>query len=87
MLPEHDLNEDKRERHEPKSVGSLRRYRGLMAGLLSMWADALAPVLQMVIAEWLRYAVPSGDQLRYGHAMIRSYSLDMKIDDDDLPAE
>jgi hypothetical protein len=87
LLPEHGLNEDKRERHEPKSVGSLRLYRGAMSGLLSMPSDALASVLQMVIADRLRYAALSGDQLRYGHAAIRSYSLDMKIDDDDLPDE
>jgi hypothetical protein len=35
ILPDHDLNEDKREGHEPKTVGSLEFHSGRLIVLLS----------------------------------------------------
>jgi hypothetical protein len=87
FLPRHDLNEGERERHEPKAVGSLQLYRGRLTGLLSIPSDALPPVLQMMIADRFRFAVLQGERLRYGRALIRTYHLDMTIEEDDLPPE
>jgi hypothetical protein len=87
FLPHHDLNEDKRERHEPKAVGSLHLFRGRLTGLLSIPSDALPSVLQMVIADRFRFAVLHGNRLRYGRALIRSFRLEMTIEEDDLPPD
>ena len=45
FLPDHDLNEDKRERHEPKAVGSLELHGWRLMGLLSTPSDVLPPIL------------------------------------------
>ena len=87
FLPDHDLKEDKRERHEPKCVGSLQLYRGHLMGLLSIPADVLSPVLQMMIADRFRFAVLHGERLRYGRALIRSYRLEMTVEEDDMPPD
>jgi hypothetical protein len=73
FLPDHDLNEGERDRHEPTAVGSLHLYRGRLTGLLPVPSDALAPVLQMMIADRFRFVVLSGDRLRYGHAATRAH--------------
>jgi hypothetical protein len=46
---------------------------------------ALPPVLQMIIADRFRFIVLRGDKLRYGRALIRTYRLEMTIDEDDVP--
>ncbi len=87
FLPDRELNEDKRARHEPNAVGSLQLHRGHLTGLLSIPSDALPSVLQMVIAGRFKFVVAHGDRLRYGRAAIRHYRLEMTIRDDDLPLE
>jgi hypothetical protein len=87
FLPDHDLNEDKRERHEPKAVGSLELHSGRLIGLLSIPSDVLPPILQMMIADRFRFAVLHGERLRYGRALIRSYRLKMAIEEEDMPLD
>lgn len=62
-------------------------YRGDLQGLFPMPSDALPPVLTMLTAGRLRYVVMSGAKMRYGHARIQSFRLEMDLDEDDLPPE
>lgn len=52
-----------------------------------MPADALAPVLQMLITGKFRYVVVNGDRPRYRQGLFRSYRFETTMSDDDLPAE
>lgn len=55
--------------------------------LLRMPSDAIAPVLQMLIAEKFKYVVLNGDKPRYGQGSVRSYRFEMKTTEDDLSPE
>lgn len=87
FMPTQRMNESERSKDTPNSVGSIQLYRGTFKPLLSMPADALAPVLQMLIGERFKYVVLHGDKPRYGHGLIRSYRFEMQMSEDDLPPE
>lgn len=87
FLPNPELNEARRDKHEPRFIGSLSLHHGKLDALLSMPADVLPDVLQMLIANRFRYAVLDGTKLRYRQGEVRSLRLEMKIEDDDLPPE
>ena len=87
FLPSPDLNASERSRDEPKAVGSFQIHDRTFKPLLEMPADALAPVLQMLIAGKFRYVVMNGGKPHYRQGSIRSYRFEMTVSDDDLPAE
>jgi hypothetical protein len=87
FLPDKRLNEGERERHQPVSIGHLNLRSGQMYGVMSMPADALPLLLTMATAEKLRYVVMHGEKFRYGNANLKSFRVEMNIDEDDLPAE
>jgi hypothetical protein len=41
----------------------------------------------MLIGDRLHYAVMTGDKLRYRHGRIRSFRLQMSMEEDDMPAD
>ena len=71
---------------EPSSVGSVSISSGRFEALLTMPCDALVPVLQMLIAERFRFIDLRGGRMRYRSAKIKSYRLEMNMDEDDMPA-
>jgi len=81
------LNEGQRERDSPIGIGSLNLHRRHLQGIFPMPADALPMLLTMLTADKLRYVVMSGEQMRYGHARIQSFRMEMSIDEDDLPPD
>jgi hypothetical protein len=69
----------------PRAVGSLTLNLALgrvLQGLLTLPADALAPVLVMLTADRLKYVVLDGSPLRHRRALIRDYSLEMTLDEE-----
>lgn len=87
FLPDEAYNRDKWDRHKRPHVGSVSLHRGRFEALCSMPANALAPILTMLAADKIKYAVLDGAKLRYGHADITHYRLDMSMDEDDLPPD
>lgn len=87
LLPDARLDAGARGRHEPTMVGSVQLNRGRFQGLISIPTDVVGPILQMLIADRFRVVVMEGDKLRYGHAVIRSFRLDTRLEEDDLPSE
>lgn len=87
FLPDKRLNEGERERNQPVSVGHLNLRAGHMNGIMSMPADALPLLLTLAAAEKLRYVVIQGDPFRYGNAAVKSFRVEMSIDEDDLPVD
>lgn len=85
LMPDRRLNEGERERDEPHSCGSLHLHRGHFQVLLPLPLDALPSVLQIASVDRLRYVVITGDRLRYGHSLVRTYRLQRTLDKDDLP--
>lgn len=87
FMPNNNLNEENRQHHEPNSVGSLNLNKGVLQGLLSLPADALVPILQMLTADRFRYVLMNGTKLRYRQGTLQSFGLDETLDEDDLPPE
>lgn len=84
-MPDLRLNEGERERYERHSCGSLNLHRGHLRALLPIPLDALPSVLQIASSDHLRYVVITGDKLRYGQGLVRTYRLQRNLDKDDLP--
>ncbi len=87
FLPDKRLNEGEQERNRPLSVGHLNLRSGRMYGVMSMPTDALPPLLTIATAGRLRYVVMQGERLRYGNAGVKSFRVEMNIDEDDLPVD
>lgn len=52
-----------------------------------MPADVLSPLLTMLTAGKIKYVVLQGAKLRYGRGQLDHYSLEMTMNEDDLPSE
>jgi hypothetical protein len=88
VLPDRRLNEGDNHNGGGKPYcGSLNLHRGHFQALLPMPLDVLPCVLQMAVADRLRYVVITGDKLRYGRGSVHIYRLQRTIDEDDLAAD
>jgi hypothetical protein len=90
FIPSRDLREPMPVgRERPRAVGSFNKSRGsdVLQGLLSMSEDVLPALLPMLISERLRYVVLFGEKLKRRSALIRSYSFQSIITEDDLPPD
>jgi hypothetical protein len=83
LMPEYGLNRERREAHKPDSVGSIHISRGRAEILLPVPASALGPLLQMLSDGRFKFVSLHGDVLQRGRARIRSYRLEMHIDEGD----
>ena len=87
LLPTPEYDHGQRKDLKLLAVGSLRLKPYELTGLLSIPADALAPILTVLGAGRLRYVVMRGAPLKHRQARLRSFSLDKTINEDDLPPE
>jgi len=87
FLPDVRLKQEARGHDEPRCVGSLHRDRGMLHALLSMPADALDPVLQMMITGRMRYVVMNGTPFHYREVLVDHYRVDSTYNPEDLPPE
>jgi len=87
LMPNRLQNNERYEIAEPNSVGSVSVSRGRFEALLTIPEDVLAPVLQMLIAEKLRFIDLHGERMRYRSATIKSYRLEMHMDEEDRSAD
>lgn len=85
MFPRTTDKEDRFRAEGPKSVGSVQFTRGQFTAMLTMPDDALAPVLEMLIAGKFRFLNMHGHRMRYGSGLVTSYALQMKIEEEDMP--
>jgi hypothetical protein len=85
-LPDIGPQEMKREgQPPPRAVGSLHIQETRLMGNLSMAADALGPVMQMLIADRLKYVVLDGERMRWRKALIRHYEIMTQVTVEDYP--
>jgi hypothetical protein len=87
LLPSNDMSEERRKDYKPIALGGLDVYRDMIKGSIGIPADALPPILQMLIAEEFKFVLLRGSKFRYRSARLTSLRLEMKLDEDDLPPE
>jgi hypothetical protein len=75
---------EKRE-HRPLSVGYIDLREAKLTGGFSMAADAIGPVMQVLLAGRLKYIVLDGETVRYRKARIRHYRFEPRIELEDYP--
>lgn len=84
LFPSTNLLEERRKDLKPIAVGSIETYPDRLDGRLSIPADMLPSVLQVLAAGRLKYLVMRGSKFRYRSARLVSFSLGSKLDEDDL---
>lgn len=84
LFPSISLEEDRRNDLKPIAVGAIEVYPERLNANVGIPADALIPILQMLISSRLKFVVMRGSKFRYRSARLQSYSLATKLDEDDL---
>jgi hypothetical protein len=84
LLPTNDMSEAKRKGYD--RAGSLDALPGIIRGSIGIPADVLSPILQMLIAKELNFILMTGSEFRHRSARLTGLRLEMKLDEDDLPA-
>lgn len=84
LFPSTSLEEERRRDLKPIAVGAIEAYPERLDANLSIPSDALVPILQMLIADRLKFVVMRGAKFRYRSARLHSYSLGTKLDEDDF---
>jgi hypothetical protein len=84
LFPRISLVEELRKDLKPIAVGSIEVYPERLDANLGIPSDALVPILQLLIADRLKFVVMRGSKFRYRSARLHSYSLGTKLDEDDL---
>lgn len=83
LFPSLSLEEERRKDLKPIAVGAIEANPERLDANLSIPSDALAPILQMLIAGRLKFVVMRGSKFRYRSAPMHSYTLGTKLDEDD----
>jgi hypothetical protein len=71
----------------PRAVGSLNVQGSILTGYLSMPADALGPVMQMLLGDRFKYVLLDGEPMRYRKALIRHYEFTEHHKEEDYPPD
>jgi hypothetical protein len=87
LLPTIDMSEEKRKAYEPIALGSFDIYPGIIRGSIGIPADALSPILQVLIAKELKFVLMTGSKFRHRSARLTGLRLEMKLDEDDEPED
>ena len=87
LLPNNNMSEERRKDYKPIALGALDIYQDMIKGSIGIPADALSPILQMLIAKQLKFVLLRGSKFRYRSARLTGLQLEMKLDEEDLPAE
>jgi hypothetical protein len=85
LLPSFDMGEERRKDFKPIALGGLEAYPDRIDGHVGIPADALPPILQMLIAGRFKFVLMRGSKFHYRSARLVSLRLEMKQTEDDIP--
>lgn len=87
LLPSNDMSEERRKDYKPIALGAFDLYPDRIRGSVGIPADALPPILQMLIAREFKFVLLRGSKFRYRSARLTGLRLEMRLTEDDMPAE
>jgi len=87
LLPSSGMSEERRKDYKPIALGGLDIYPDMIKGSIGIPADALSPILQMLIAKELKFILLTGSKFRYRSARLTGLRLEMRLTDDDAPVD
>lgn len=85
LLPSNDMSEERRKDYKPIALGGLDVYQDMIKGSIGIPADALPPILQMLIAKEFKFVLLRGSKFRYRSARLTGLRIEMRLTDDDMP--
>ncbi len=85
LLPVVGMNPGQRKDLEPLAVGSLESRDDGIVGLISIPMDVLPAILQMLVAERLKFIAMGGGRFQHRRARLNGFRLEMKMDEEDMP--
>jgi hypothetical protein len=83
LLPDRNLDEERRKNHEPISLGTLELQDDKMVGFLPIPMDVLPSVLQMLIGDRFKFLAMSGTELYRRSTRLTGFSLEMDMEEDE----
>jgi hypothetical protein len=75
LFPTINLEEERRKELKPLALGALEFYPDRIDTILGIPSDAVAPMLQMLTADRLKFVVLRGTKFRYRSARLHSFRL------------
>jgi hypothetical protein len=88
LLPSSAMSEERRKDYKPRALGGLEVHPDMIRGSIGIPMDVLSPILQMLIAGYLKFVLLTGSRFRHRSARLTGLRLAMKLTEDDLlPAE
>jgi hypothetical protein len=84
LMPGRDAEARDAGRERPKGIGGVHLHGDRFVAYLGMPRDALAPVLQMLVAGKSKFIVLDGERLWHRRAMIRHFRLETHVDEEDM---
>jgi hypothetical protein len=86
LLPSNDMSEERRKDYKPIALGGMEAYPDRITASIGIPADALPPILQMLIAKEFKFVLLRGSKFRYRSARLTGLRVEMRLTDDDMPA-
>ncbi len=83
LLPDRNLDAERRRNHEPIFVGSLELHDNKMVGLIPIPMDALAPILAMLIGDRFKFLAMSGTELYRRSTRLTGFSLETTMEEEE----
>ncbi|TQF29762.1 hypothetical protein [Bradyrhizobium sp. UNPA324] len=83
LLPNRNLDEERRKHHEPISIGTLELRDDKMVGLIPMPMDALSPVLLMLICNRFKFLAMSGTEMYRRSTRLSGFRLEMTLEEEE----
>jgi hypothetical protein len=87
LLPSNDMSEEKRKDYKPIALGGMEAYPDRITASIGIPADALSPILAMLIAKEFKFVLLRGSKFRYRSARLTGLRLEMKLAEDDMQAK
>jgi hypothetical protein len=84
LIPSSGMSEERRKNSSPMTLGAFEPRPDMIEGLISIPADVLSPILQMLISKKLRFVQLTGSKFYRRSAGLTGLRLDMHLPDDAL---
>jgi hypothetical protein len=84
LLPSSGMSEERRKNSSPTTLGTFELRSDIIEGLISIPADVLPPILQMLIAKKFKFIHLTGSKFYRRSARLTGLRLEMHLPDDAL---
>ncbi|SRR6266702_5076288 len=81
LLPDRNLDAERRRNHEPISLGTLEISGNMLVGLIPIPMDALAPILTLLVGDRFKFLAMSATEMYRRSTRLTGFRLEMTIEE------